>query len=89
MSVVIYDKRNGKILHHFDTMQGAKSSFTRRNYKDDPNMELATIEVYRETGYVTANEIVTVKSIMGGDVRIRKLDVGGPCDPSTERYWSM
>ena len=31
-----------------------------------------------------------VKSLMTGeDVTIRWEDRGGPCDPSTERYWSM
>ena len=34
--------------------------------------------------------MVTVKSLMTKqDVQIRKCDRGGPCDPSTERYWSM
>lgn len=32
----------------------------------------------------------TVKSLMTGqDVQIEASAVGGPCDPSTERYWSM
>ena len=32
----------------------------------------------------------TVKNLMSGaDVQIRTEDRGGPCDPSTERYWSM
>lgn len=31
-----------------------------------------------------------VKSLMTGeDVTIRVEDRGGPCDPSTERHWSM
>lgn len=31
-----------------------------------------------------------VKSLMtGNDVEIRAVDKGGPCDPSTELYWSM
>lgn len=34
--------------------------------------------------------MVTVKSLMNGkDVQIRKTEVGGCCDPSTERYWTM
>lgn len=33
---------------------------------------------------------VTVKSLMTGqDVQIEASAVGGPCDPSTERYWSV
>jgi hypothetical protein len=27
--------------------------------------------------------------ISGAEVEIRTEDKGGPCDPSTERYWSM
>jgi hypothetical protein len=35
-------------------------------------------------------ETVTVKSLMTGkDVEIMRSDVGGACDPSTERYHSM
>lgn len=91
MSAVIFDKRNGKIVHHFDTMQGAHCSFSRRDYKNtDPNMVLATIAEYRETGYVTANEMVEVKNAIGGNIiKIRRLDVGTCIDPSTERYHCM
>lgn len=33
---------------------------------------------------------VKVKSLMTGkEVEIRWCDLGGPCDPSTELYWSM
>lgn len=33
---------------------------------------------------------VTVKNLMSGkDVQLSLDQVGGPCDPSTERYWSM
>ena len=32
---------------------------------------------------------VTVNSLMTGEpVHIRLCDKGGPCDPSTERYWT-
>ena len=40
--------------------------------------------------YLATEPMVTVKSLMSGaDVQIRKSDVGGCCDPSTERYWTM
>lgn len=33
---------------------------------------------------------VKVESLMtGAEVEIRWCDLGGPCDPSTERYWTM
>lgn len=32
----------------------------------------------------------TVRNLMtGAEVQIEREDRGGPCDPSTERYWSM
>ena len=32
----------------------------------------------------------TVRNLMtGAEVQIEAEDRGGPCDPSTERYWSM
>ena len=35
-------------------------------------------------------QLVTVKNILSGqEVEIRREDVGGPCDPSMERYHSM
>ncbi len=39
---------------------------------------------------VGSNVKVTVKNLMGGEaVEIPLSDVGGPCDPSTEKYWTM
>ena len=35
-------------------------------------------------------QLVTVKNLLSGaEVEIRREDVGGPCDPSTERFHSM
>lgn len=35
-------------------------------------------------------QLVTVKNLLSGaEVEIRRDDVGGPCDPSTERFHSM
>lgn len=35
-------------------------------------------------------QLVKVKNCLtGAEVEIRREDVGGPCDPSTERYHSM
>jgi hypothetical protein len=39
---------------------------------------------------VASNVKVTVKNLMSGEaVEIPLNDVGGPCDPSTEKYWTM
>lgn len=48
--------------------------------------EVLTAEQYAER----CNEIVTVTNcITGKDVQINRSMFGGPCDPSTEQYWSM
>lgn len=40
--------------------------------------------------FVEQDTIVEVKSLMNGKlVQLRKSEVGGPTDPSTERYWCM
>lgn len=40
--------------------------------------------------YLKNEPMITVKSLMTGkEVQIRKTEVGGCCDPSTERYWTM
>jgi len=42
------------------------------------------------THVVGSNVKVTVKNLMSGEaVEIPLNDVGGPCDPSTEKYWTM
>jgi len=86
---VIFDERDGRIVKTYRTFRGAKIAFTRK-YANDPNMTVCTYEYYQRTGAIKANEMVKVKSLVGGkEVEIRRVDVGGCCDPSTERYWSM
>ncbi len=49
-------------------------------------LEIITREEYLER----RNKTVTVYNIMSGKpVEMLAKDVGGPCDPSTERYHSM
>lgn len=45
---------------------------------------LKTIETFNGWQKVTVKNLLT-----GKDVEIRRCDVGGPCDPSMERYHSM
>ena len=53
---------------------------------NETNIRLATRAEYNEH----VDYLVTVKSLMTGkEVHIRRSDVGGCCDPSRERYWSM
>ncbi len=88
MTAVIYDKTDGRIVKHFDTMRGAKISFTRK-WSIFPELVVATYAEYQMTGGNLASEMVQVKTIYGNDVAIRRDQVGTACDPSTERYWSM
>lgn len=53
---------------------------------------LEGLSVMSRTAWAMADVKVPVQSIMNPDgppVMINKSQVGGPCDPSTERYWSM
>ena len=44
----------------------------------------------RETFQRDINKLVEVRNLMSGKmVSIRLSEVGGPCDPSTELYWTM
>ncbi len=96
---VIYNVDSLTNKKHYKTMAAAKGAMTRLGLNDEavferkilkvnvvnPKWKVATIAEYN-----ALNVDVTVYSIMNGaPVTLRKSDVGGPCDPSTERYWSM
>lgn len=67
---------NGEHWHGF--VGGAKSGSSQDSY------------FWVKFQIVPNDDIVTVKNLMSGEpVAISARDVGGPCDPSTERYWSM
>jgi len=85
---VIFDPSNGKIIRQFPTLRGAKISYTRM--KDKEHLVVCDDEYYGRTGAVTANEMVEVIALFTNKpVMIRRAEVGGVCDPSTERYHSM
>jgi hypothetical protein len=47
-------------------------------------------EFIRGVEKFNGRQLVTVKNCLtGAEVEIRREDVGGPCDPSTERFHSM
>jgi hypothetical protein len=44
----------------------------------------------RQVATFNGRQLVTVKNLLSGvEVEIRREDLGGPCDPSTERFHSM
>ena len=45
---------------------------------------LKQVQEYNDSHYVTVKNVLS-----GRDVQIQRGDVGGPCDPSMERYHSM
>lgn len=94
MKAVIYNIEDGRVVKSFNTMRGAKGAFTRMcKLSDCENLELTTEERYLKTGFLTATAEVVVYSIFDqkreNPIKIRRCDVGGPCDPSMESYHSM
>ena len=86
----------GYIVYHINTKRnvgwkrserGAKISVAAWNRRSNG----FNYDIMEETEFNEKyNGYVTVKNMMSGkDVQIRAQDVGGCCDPSTERYWSM
>jgi hypothetical protein len=75
----------------YDTERGAKGMCTRLNKKYGNTKQWVVIpyEEFEEKH----NPLVVVYNTVTGDgktpIYIRRSEVGGPCDPSTERYWSM
>ena len=58
--------------------------------RDDGSYDYGPYAIMQSADFeVASNQLVKVKSLMtGAEVSISEQDVGGPCDPSTERYWS-
>ena len=47
-------------------------------------------EFIKQVSTFNGRQLVTVKNLLTGkEVEIRREDVGGPCDPSMERFHSM
>ncbi len=94
---VIYDTSNGKIRKTYKSLGWAQRGLMKILREDNTGGEVdlvaTTADDYQKTGAVTANETVTVYSIFDTKnerpIQIRRADVGGACDPSTERYHSM
>lgn len=86
----------GYILFHVGTYRRIKWYRTERGAKigraaSNRNAGGFVYDILEESVFDTSfNKKTTVKSLMTGkDVVINEQDRGGPCDPSTERYWSM
>ena len=87
MGYVIYQKRSKLFVGWKSTERGARISVAAWNRR----AKAQAYSIMEETKFNNLyNKQVTVKNMMTGkDVYINAQDVGGVCDPSTERYWSM
>jgi hypothetical protein len=95
---VIYDAEYIHIIGRYSTIDIAKrmlhNAKTRghringRKYSEDRLARLAVTDIdtfnNEIDGYTS-----TINLISGKEVRIKKSEKGGVCDPGTERYWSM
>ena len=77
---------NGRILKGYKTKGGAYRAITRKWSKRYPDAVVHD----NYTFYNHIDTLVEVRNLMNNKpVMIHKSEVGGPCDPSTELYWSM
>lgn len=87
MGYVLYHIAGKRRIRWYKAERGAKIGRAAANR----NAGYHAYDIMEEGEFnVKYNGYVTVKNMMSGkDVQIRQQDVGGPCDPSTEAYWSM
>lgn len=98
MSAVIYDPEHVKIYGIYKTKSAARTVLNNaleagwkiqgRKY---PHLTLERLDVVDAETFRNEidHEITVTNAVGGGHARIMKSEQGGPCDPSTERYWSM
>ena len=93
---VIYDTENITVYGSYKTevaarnvLKNAREAGWKIQGRKYPASTLARLDVTSIEHFRELDIEVEVTSIMGGTVTLRKSEVGGPCDPSTERYWSM
>ncbi len=87
---VIWNEVNGKIIKEFNTLRGAKGSFTRTGLALKEDLVCSTRDYYLKTGWIVANQLVPVVNILTGNTEhIRRYQLGTCCDPSMELYHTM
>jgi len=81
MNYIIH--RGTRIIKSFPSEQGAKCSLSRKWKKKYPDAEVHSQQYFNEH----IDHLVEVNNLLSGKpVKIRASEVGGCCDPSTERY---
>ena len=97
MSAVIFHIETLKIFAHCADVRTAKRNLSNAKTKgwklEGRKYAPTTLDklvVGTTAEHALLDDEVEVRSLMTGNpVKLRRSEVGGPCDPSTERYWSM
>lgn len=76
------------IRKRFYPTQGAAQAAASRCMRISSGPEHAKLKVM-PLGQYKAPEVTVTNLMSGTPVTISAEDAGGPCDPSTERYWTM
>ena len=79
----LFDPATMKVYGTYKTERGAKIAYTRKFSK-------LKLQIGDRLVFDLCDDIVEVENLLSKKkVKIRRSELGGPCDPSTERYWSM
>jgi len=103
MTYLVYNRDTNKVLNRYETHAAARGAITRArkrallgNGRIGRVVVRSQAEVDRlavaeqDHFYSKIDKMVTVRNaITGRESRLRQSELGGPCDPSTERYWSV
>lgn len=102
-AAVLYYEDTAKVIKRYKSLAAAKAALTRATNagrmrvntsygkglireKDIARLAVVTVDYFNER----VDYEVEVKNIMSKKmVKIRRSEVGGPCDPSMELYWSI
>jgi len=97
MTALIFHVETLKVFARYSDEKTAKRTLAnaqKRGWKLDgyrySPSTLAKLIVGTPEEHIALDDEVEVKNLMSGNpVKLRRSELGGPCDPSTERYWSM
>ena len=83
MSYILHE--NFHIIKTFPSLKGAKIAFARKYKAKYPTAVIDSAEDFNKN-----EPLVESTNLMNGaPIMIPKSQLGGCCDPGTERYWSM
>lgn len=95
---IIYDTETAHVIGRYATVEVAQRSLKNalerghringRKYSADwvQRMAATDIDTFNNEidGWTTSKNLIS-----GAEIRIKKSEKGGVCDPGTESYWSM